>query len=135
MGMPSEQERALHERVREQARLEQARDVDALCGLILPAYRASAEKLSRSAESLGQFVGRVRTAEFVSFEVERWEPTIERFGGAPAAVVRTVVRYNELPEPTSFRTIWVFVDSQWFTTAVGKLWPDDSSAAPSPAGK
>ncbi len=132
MEMPSDQERALCERVREHARLEQARDVQALCVLILPAYRASAEKLSESAKSLGRFVGRVQTAELVSFEIERWEPTVERFAGAPAAVVRTEVRYNELPKPTSFRTIWVFVDSEWYMTAVGKFWADEPSAALEP---
>src|SRR4051812_44095344 len=121
--MPSDQERALRERVAEQARLERARDVRALCDMILPGYRSSTEALSRSAASLGQFIGHVRSAELVSFEVERWESAAERFGGAPAALVRSAVRYNESPEPAPFRTIWVCVGGEWYTTAVGKLWP------------
>ena len=134
MVMPSDQEHALRERVTQQARLEQARDVGAVCDLILPVYRASAEALARSRDSLGQFVAHVRSAELVSFEVERWEPAVERFGGAPAAVVRSAVRYNGLPEPASFRTIWVRVGGEWYTTAVGKLWPAEPSAAADPAG-
>src|SRR5262245_3151496 len=119
--MPPDQWRALRERVAEQARLEQAGDVPGLCSLILPAYRASAESVSRSAESFQEFVGSVRSAELVGFEIEQWQVAAERFGGASAALVRSQIRYNGSLEPSEFRTIWVLVDGAWHTTAVGKL--------------
>jgi hypothetical protein len=130
--MPSDQERALRERVTEQARLEREREVEALCRFILPAYRSSPEELGKSAESLGQFVAHVHSAALVSFEVEWWELAVERFGGASAALVRSAVQYNGLPKPAPFRTLWVRVGGEWHTTAVGKLWPAEPAPAPAP---
>jgi hypothetical protein len=119
--MPPDYERALRERVALQARLEKSGNAAALCGLILPAYRATAEKLAQSTSSFEAFVKRVQSVELLSFEIESWHPAVERFGGSPAAVVRTAVLYNKSPEPTHFRTIWVRVDGQWYTTATGKF--------------
>lgn len=96
----------------------------ALCGLILPDKRDSAEGPAYSAELLRKFVAQVRSAELVSFEVEKWEPAVEHYGGNSVALVRTKVRYNEIPEPASFRTIWVCVGGEWYTTATGKFWLD-----------
>ncbi|MBX9625210.1 MAG: hypothetical protein K2X82_15490 [Gemmataceae bacterium] len=123
MEMPPGEERVLRERVAEQARFEQSRDADGLCSLILPVYRSSAESVSRSTESFRAFVRHLWSVELVAFAVERWEPTVERFGGAAAAVVRSEMRYNGAAEPTSFRTIWVRVCGEWYTTAVGKIGP------------
>lgn len=120
--MPGDHERALNERVAEQIRLEQSRDVRALCELILPEYRTTAAELSYSTHSFEQLGARVHSAELISFEVERYEPAAQRFGGRPAAVVRTTVCYNSAPKLAAFRTIWVFYENQWYTTAVGKRW-------------
>jgi hypothetical protein len=104
-----------------QARLEQSGNVAALCRIILPAYRATAEKMAQSTSTFESFVKRIQSVELLSFEIERWDPAVPRFGGSPAAVVRTAIRYNKSPQPTHFRTIWVRVDGQWFTTATGKF--------------
>jgi hypothetical protein len=126
MVLPPDQERALRERVAEQTRLEQAGDVGGLCDLIVPALLWG-EARARSAESFGRFVSHVRSAELVSFEVERWMPTLE------VALVRYAVRYNEAPEPVSVRTFWRFIGGEWYATAAGKVWPAEPDAASDPA--
>lgn|SRR5262245_27649395 len=123
MVLPPDLERALRERVAEQTRLEQARDVDGLCDMILPAFLWGQARL-RSAESFEQFVSHIRSAELVSFEVERWLPTLE------IAVVRYAVRYNGAPDPMSFGTIFRLVDGEWYATAGGKVWPAELDVAP-----
>lgn len=127
MMMPLDQERTLRERVAEQTHLEQAGDVDRLCDLIVPAL-LSGESRARSTELFGQFVGHVRSAELVSFEVERWMPTLE------IALVRYAVRYNGSPEPVPFRTFWRFIGGEWYATAAGKVWPAEPAAAPERRG-
>jgi hypothetical protein len=119
--MPPEYERALRQRVALQARLEQSGNVAALCGLILPAYRETAEKLTQSASSFEAFVKRIQSAELLSFNIEWWSPAVPRFRGSPAALVRTTVQYDACTEPAHFRPIWVRVDGQWYTTATGKF--------------
>lgn len=119
--MPPEYECALRQRVGLQARLEQSGNVAALCGLILPAYRATAEKLAQSTSTFEPFVKRIQSVESLSFEIEWWSPAVPRFGGSPAARVRTTVRYNMTAEPAHFRTIWVRVKGRWYTTATGKF--------------
>jgi hypothetical protein len=119
--MPPDYELALRNRVALQAEPEQSGNVAALCGLILPAYRATAEKLAQSTSSFEAFVKRVQSVQLLSFELEWWNPAVARFGGSAAALVRTTVRYNMSAEPAHFRTIWVRVDGQWYTTATGKF--------------
>jgi len=127
--LPADEEQALRERVAEQARLEQEHDVQGLCELVLPEYRASAEELSGMAASFGEFVARVRSVELVSFEVEAWwEPKVAS-GESRRALVRSMVRYNGSPEPARFRAPWVRVDGIWHTTATGKMWPPSASAS------
>jgi hypothetical protein len=129
--MPPDLESSLRERVAEQVRLEQAKDVDGLCNLILPAFLWGKAR-SRSAESYERFVSRVRSAELVSFEVDRWLPTLE------TALVRYAVRYNDTSEPVRFHTIWALAAGEWYATAAGKTWPAEPgatpTAAPGPAG-
>jgi hypothetical protein len=119
--MPPEYEYTLRQRVALQAELEHSGNVAALCELILPAYRATAEKLAQSTSSFEAFIKRIQSAELLSFEIEWWSPAVPRFGGSPAALIRTIVRYNVSAEPAHFRTIWVRVDGQWYTTATGKF--------------
>ena len=68
-----------------------------LCEMILPAYRDTPEKIATYTSQFREFTAHVKSAEPVSFGVKRWIPAAERFGGAPAALVWTAVRYNELP--------------------------------------
>lgn len=70
----------------------------------------------------------------VGFEIEWWLASVERFEGAPAALVRSKVKYNGAAEPSPFRTIWMLLNGSWHTTAVGKLGHAEPGAAPDRGG-
>jgi hypothetical protein len=119
--MPPNLENSLFERIVEQARLEQLGDVEGLCQMILPAYRSSPVAASSPMTAFQQFVQNINNAQVESFSIESWEPVVARFGNVPAARVLTAVRYNGSARLSFFRTIWVYIEDVWYTTATGKL--------------
>ena len=113
-------------RVHEQASLEERHAVDALYALIDPAIRRRREEErddepGLTLEQIRQFVLTVTTAEVENVQVLQVQETSKRHGGRPAALVSSLVRYNQGNQPQPFRTIWVRDNAVWYSTAIGKI--------------
>jgi hypothetical protein len=109
-------------RVHEQVRLEVARDDQALYELIDPVIRARLE--ARSADepestllTIRKFVAAIRTAQLEEVEILEARKVSEEQGGRSAALVRSIVRYNEEPTPNESRILWVRDRKVWYSTA------------------
>lgn len=111
-------------RVHEQVRLEAERDVEALYAFIDPAIRAREEQEgdepAATLAAIRRFVEAVRSAEVVEVEILEARKACERYGGRPAARVRSVVRYDDAPAATEFHTVWVRDRGVWYSTAPGQ---------------
>jgi len=111
-------------RVHEQARLEVRHDVAALYALIDPRIRARLEgrRDDRHEEVLAELrasCATVRSAEVEEVEILEARKSCERHGGRPAALVRSVVRYDERPTAHETREVWVRDGGVWYTTVSG----------------
>jgi hypothetical protein len=112
-------------RVHEQASLEEQRDAEGLYQLIDPTIRARREQV-RSDEpgltlsELEEFARWVEAADVKHVEILEARKASKRHGNRPAALVRSVIRYNHRSEPQEFRTIWVRDSGIWYTTALCK---------------
>ena len=109
-------------RVHEQARLEAAHEVQALYELIDPAIRAKREtqrpdEPDLTLAAIRESVKHVETAEVEEVEILEAHKSSERLGGRPAALVRSVIRYNQKPTATESRTIWVRDHDVWYSRA------------------
>jgi hypothetical protein len=125
--IPTDLRGQLEDRIRDLTAAEVRGDVSAVYGFTLPDIRARRvaerdDEPGLSLSQIGRFVALVREAEVLSIQVERFDPSVERFSGCPAAVVVTRVRYNQRSEASQFRCIWVNSDGIWFTTSLGKVW-------------
>ena len=114
-------------RVHEQARLEAQHDVEALYEFVDPVIRACREKQRDDEPELmlsdiRTFVKAVRSAEVEEVEILEARKVSERHGGRPAALVRSIVRYNDKPAANESRTIWVRDHGVWYSAAVNKRW-------------
>lgn len=115
-------------RVHEQARLEARRDVDALYAFVDPVLRTRREAQAgdepeRTLGEIRSFVATLRSAEVEAVEILEARKICERYGRRPAALVRSVVRYNDEPFARETRTIWVRDNGAWYTTALGTNRP------------
>ncbi len=109
-------------RVHEQVRLEVARDVQALYELIDPVVRArlearSAEEPESTLRAIRRFVDAIRTAQLEEVEILEARKISEEQGGRSAALVRSIVRYNEEPTANESRILWVRDRKVWYSTA------------------
>jgi hypothetical protein len=108
-------------RVHEHARLEAEHDVGALYEFVDPAIRARRESL-RDGErqltlaDLQAFCETIYSAEVEEVEILQARKRCERHGGRPAALVRSIVRYNGNSAPAETRAVWVRDDSVWYFT-------------------
>jgi hypothetical protein len=123
--IPAELRAKLEDRVREQIATEVRGDVSALYEFTLPSIRAHRiaerdDEPELSLSSIREFVGLIREAQVESIRVESFEPSLSRHGGCPAAFVVTEVRYNGDDGAHTFRCVWVYSESNWFTTSLGK---------------
>ena len=114
-------------RIYEQARLEARHDVEALYEFIDPVMRARREQQrgdepELTLSDIRTFVAVVRTAEVVEIEILEARKVSKRHGGRPAALVRSIVRYNDEPTTNESRTIWVRDHGVWYSTALNKRW-------------
>jgi hypothetical protein len=130
--IPTDLKAKLEDRVREQIATEIRGDVFALYDFTLPAIRARrlAERNDEPGLSLSgirEFVNQVHSAEVRSIRVEQFHPSTQRFCGQPAAVVVTTIRYNESHNDSKFRSIWVYNEGTWITTALSKVALDTKS--------
>lgn len=112
-------------RVHEQARLESAHDVHALYEFIDPAIRAKREtervdEPDLTLSAIREFVELVTTAEVEEVEILEARKSSERLGGRSAALVRSVIRYNQKPTASESRTIWVRDHGVWYSRALSK---------------
>ncbi len=109
-------------RVHEQARLEAQHDVEALYELADPVIRAHREKQQydepeRTLSDIRNFVATVRSAKVEEVEILEARKVSHSHGGRPAALVRSIVRYNDEPAANESRTIWVRDHGVWYSTA------------------
>jgi hypothetical protein len=109
-------------RVHEQAALEARHDVRALYGLIDPVLRARSEKEGddepdSTLAEIRSFVLTVQSAEVERVEILEAHKVCEIHGGRPAALVRSLVRYNGEPAARESRTVWVRDRDVWYSTA------------------
>ena len=120
-------------RVHQHASLEQSHDVEALYRFIDPALRARRER-ERVGEpdltlaNLRKFVSTVESAQVEEVEILEAHKACARHGGRPAALVRSVVRYNHEPDPQTFRTVWVKEGDTWYSTGAAKARRDTRSS-------
>lgn len=114
-------------RVHEQASLEARHDVEGLYRLIDPAIRARREAEREdepgvTISHLRKLVEPVETAEVEEVEILEAHKVSGRHGGRPAALVRSVVRYNRNASSresrTESRTVWVRDGGVWYCTAL-----------------
>jgi hypothetical protein len=108
-------------RVHQQASLEQLHDVEALYQFIDPVIRARRERErvdepDLTLSELREFVSRVRTAQVEKVEILDARKVCVHQGGRPAALVLSVIRYNEELEPQRFHTTWVKEGDTWYST-------------------
>lgn len=117
-------------RIHERVRLEAAHDVRGLYGFIDPVLRERWEarrqgEPARVLEKLRCQVESVRSADVEEVEILEARKVSEHHGGRPAAIVRSVVRYNGEPVARESRTTWVRNEGVWYSTAVeGRGAPD-----------
>jgi len=109
-------------RVYERVRLEAEQDVEALYGFVDPAIRARRqESRDDGAEPLRSAirasVNEVRSATVEQVEIVAARKVCALHGGRPAALVRSIIRYNDSPELSESRTIWVRDEGAWYSTA------------------
>lgn len=114
-------------RVHVQASLEARHDVAALYELIDPVIRARREaqrddEPDRTLSIIRAFVASVRAAQVEEVEILEAHRVCERQRGRPAALVRSVVRYNDEPAAHESRTLWVRDRKTWYSTAVDERW-------------
>jgi hypothetical protein len=116
----------LEERIRAQIASEVRGEVQSLYEFTLPQIRASriaerSDEPELTYSEIRRFVREVREAEVLSVDVEQFHPSVARFANCPAAKAVTKVRYNGADTISVFRCIWVFSESTWYTTALGKI--------------
>ena len=109
-------------RVHEQIRLEVRGDVRALYEFMDPLVRARLEaERGAPPEStltvIRRFVHAIRSAEVEEVEILEARKVSEDHGGRSAAVVRSIVRYNEGPTANESRIQWVREQKVWYSTA------------------
>jgi hypothetical protein len=113
-------------RVHEQARLEVQHDVEALYQFLDPVIRARREEQRDeprlTLSGIRAFVEGVRSAEVEEVEILEARKVSNRHGGRPAALVRSIVRYNNKPAAAESRTTWVRDHGVWYSTALNKRW-------------
>jgi hypothetical protein len=109
-------------RVHEQIRLEVRGDVRALYEFLDPVVRARLEAEGgdppeSTLTAIRRFVNAIRTAELEEVEILEARKVSEDQGGRSAAVVRSIVRYNEEPTVNESRVQWVRDQKVWYSTA------------------
>jgi hypothetical protein len=114
-------------RIHEQARLEAQHDVEALYEFIDPVIRARREQQrddepELTLSDIRAFVKAVRTAEVEEVEILEARKVSKRHSARPAALVRSIVRYNDKLTANESRTIWVRDHGVWYSTALNKRW-------------
>jgi hypothetical protein len=115
-------------RVHEQASLEERHDVEGLYRLIDPMARLRLEREpgdepERIRSALREVVRSVGTVRVEEVEIVDATRTSARHGGRPAAVVRSIVRYDRDPEPRQRRATWVRDEGVWYTTEIATRPP------------
>jgi hypothetical protein len=113
--------RTLLGRIHERARLEASRDVDALYAFVDPERRARLEverdeEPERTLAKIRTRVAHVRSAEVLEVEILDVRKASHRHGGRAAALVRSVVRYDDAPAARESRSIWVRDEGTWYWT-------------------
>ena len=108
-------------RVHEQIRLEVRGDVLALYEFMDPVARAHLEAESgdppeSTLTAIRRFVNAIRTAELEEVEILEARKVSEEHGGRSAALVRSIVRYNEGPTANESRIQWVRDQKIWYST-------------------
>lgn len=109
-------------RVHEQIRLEVRGDVRALYEFMDPVIRArleaeSGEPPESTLTAIRRFVNAIRTAELEEVEILEARKVSEDHEGRSAAVVRSIVRYNEELTANESRIEWVRDQKVWYSTA------------------
>lgn len=116
-------------------------DVRGLYEFIDPVVRSRREEQrddepDRTLAEIRAFVQSVRSAEVEEVEILEARKVSERHGGRPAALVRSVVRYNERPVASELRTPWVRDRGVWYAaTPISGRWDGLPDESPLQAGR